>query len=101
MTISPRLGLKLLRDRRVPLKSKLIALGIGAATVAGIEFLQLPAEGIMAALLPFVGVAGDLAIDGAEAVVGPIVIATLVLPKIAPFEIVNQIRAEADRMAAS
>jgi hypothetical protein len=101
MTISPRLGLKLLRDRRVPIKSKLIALGIGAATVAGIELLQLPAESIMAALLPFVGVAGDLAVDGAEAVIGPIVIATLVLPKIAPFEIVNQIRAETNRMAAS
>jgi hypothetical protein len=57
MTINPELGLKLLRDHRVPIRPKLIALGIGVAT----EILQLPAEGIMAALLPFVGAAGDLA----------------------------------------
>jgi hypothetical protein len=56
----------------------------------------------MAALLPFVGAAGDLgALDGAEAVIGPVVIATLLLPKIAPADIVRQIRDEADRMAAS
>ena len=95
MTIDPRLGLKLLRDHRV------LALGIGAATIAGIEILQLPAEGIIAALLPFVGAAGDLALDGAEALIGPVVIATLLLPKIAPAEIVRQIRNEADRTSSA
>jgi hypothetical protein len=101
MTIDPRLGLKLLRDSRVPIRSKLIALGIGAATIAGIEILQLPAEGIIAALLPFVGAAGDLALDGAEALIGPVVIATLILPKIAPAAIVRQISDEAGRRTAS
>ena len=91
------LGYALLRDRRVPIRTKLIALGIGAAGVGAIELLQLPVEGVVAALLPFVGAAGDLALDGAEAVIGPVLIATLVLPHIAPADIVRQIRAERAR----
>src|SRR6202040_1976890 len=91
------LGYTLLRDRRVPIRAKLIALGIGAAGVGAIELLQLPVEGVVAALLPFVGAAGDLALDGAEAIIGPLLIATLVLPHIAPADIVRQIRAERAR----
>jgi hypothetical protein len=45
-------GYALLRDRRVPIRTKLIALGIGAAGVGAIELLQLPVEGFVAALLP-------------------------------------------------
>src|ERR1700757_3944871 len=92
-----RLGYALLRDRRVSMRAKLIALGIGAATVGAIELLELPIEGVLAALLPFVGAAGDLALDGAEAVIGPVLIASLVLPHIAPADIVRQIRAERTR----
>ena len=55
------LGLALLRDKRVPLKSKLLALGAGV-----VELLQLPIESIVALVLPIIGAAGDLAIDGAE-----------------------------------
>ena len=95
--MSMQLGYALLRDRRVSIRAKLIALGIGAATVGAIELLQLPVEGVIAALLPFVGVAGDLALDGAEAVIGPVLIATLLLPHLAPAEIVQQIRAERAR----
>ena len=43
---------------------------------------------------PVVGVTGDLAIYGAEAVIGPMLVATLVLPDLAPASIVRQIRAE-------
>jgi hypothetical protein len=93
------LGYALLRDRRVPIRTKLIALGIGAASVGAIELLQLPMEGILAALLPFIGAAGDLTLDGAEAVIGPIVIATLLLPHLAPAPLVRQIRAESERRA--
>jgi hypothetical protein len=96
-----RLGYALLRDRRVPVRTKLIALGIGAASVGAIELLQLPVEGVVAALLPFIGAAGDLALDGAEAIVGPLLIATLILPHLAPAPIVQQVRAETDRMAYS
>jgi hypothetical protein len=95
------LGYALLRDRRVPIRTKLIALGIGAATVGAIEFLQLPIEGVVAMLLPFIGAAGDLALDGAEAVIGPVVIATLLLPYLASPDLVRQIRTETERMAHS
>jgi hypothetical protein len=93
------LGYALLRDRRVPVRTKLIALGIGAAGVGAIELLQLPVEGVVAALLPLIGAAGDLVLDGAEAVIGPVLIATLLLPHLAPADIVQQIRAETERMA--
>ncbi len=95
--MSMQLGYALLRDRRVSIRAKLIALGIGAAAIGAIELLQLPVEGVVAALLPFIGVAGDLAMDGAEAVIGPVLIATLVLPHIASADIVQQIRAERAR----
>jgi hypothetical protein len=93
------LGYTLLRDRRVPIRTKLIALGIGAAGVGAIELLQLPIEGVVAALLPLIGAAGDLALDGAEAVIGPVLIATLLLPHLAPADLVQQIRADTERMA--
>ena len=48
-------------------------------------------------MLPFIGAAGDLALDGAEAVIGPVLIATLLLPHIASADIVRQIRAERAR----
>src|ERR1700693_2675308 len=96
-----QLGYAPLRDRRVSIRAQLIALGIGAAAVGAIELLQLPVEGVVAALLPFIGAAGDLALDGAEAVIGPVLIATLVLPHIAPADIVRQIRAERARGSCS
>jgi hypothetical protein len=95
------LGYALLRDRRVPIRTKLIALGIGAAGVGAIELMQLPLEGVFAALLPLVGAVGDLTLDGAEAVIGPILIATLLLPHLAPADLVRQVRAETQRMAHS
>jgi hypothetical protein len=95
------LGYALLRDRRVPVRTKLIALGIGAAGVGAIELLQLPVEGVFAALLPFIGAAGDLTLDGAEAIIGPLLIATLLLPHLAPAELVRQVRAETEGMAHS
>jgi hypothetical protein len=93
------LGFALLRDRRVPIRIKLIALGLGAAGVGAIELLQLPVEGVLAALLPFIGAAGDLALDGAEAVIGPVLIATFLMPYLTPADLVRQIRAEAGGMA--
>ena len=52
------LGYTLLRDRRVPIRTKLIALDIGAAGVGAIELLQLPVEGVVAALLPLMAPPG-------------------------------------------
>ena len=66
-----QLGYALLRDRRVPLRPKLIALAIGAAVVGFTELL--------------------------EAIFGPVLIATLLLPYLAPDPVVQQIRAERAR----
>jgi len=96
-----RLGYRLLRDHRVPIRTKLMALGIGAACVGALELLQLPLEGVLAAILPLIGVTGDIALDGAEAVVGPVIIATMVLPYLVAPPLVQQIRAEGERPRGS
>ena len=88
------LGYALLRDRRVSLRAKLVALGAGLAAVAVIEFLQIHLESVFAFLLPVAGAAGAVALDGAEAVLGPVLIATLLMPHLAPANIVQQLRAE-------
>ena len=92
-----QLGYALLRDRRVPIRPKLIALAIGAAVVGFTELLQIPLESLFAVILPIVGIAGDVVLDGVEAVFGPLLIATLLLPYLAPDPVVQQIRAERAR----
>ena len=92
--MNPRLGYALLRDRRISVRAKLIALGVGAAVVGVVEFLQIPFECVAAMFLPIVGITGDVAVDGAEALIGPVVVATLVLPYLVPASLVQQIRAE-------
>jgi hypothetical protein len=63
--------------------------------VAGlIELLQIPVESVLALVLPVVGAAGDVALDGAEAVVLPVLVATLLMPHLAPPDIVQQLRAQ-------
>jgi hypothetical protein len=92
-----QLGYAILRDQRVPIRPKLIALGIGAAVVGFLELLQIPLESIFAVILPVIGIAGDVILDGAEAVIGTVFIASLLLPYLAPATIVRQIRAERAR----
>jgi hypothetical protein len=89
-----QLGYMLLRDSRVPVQSKMIAMAIGAAIVGLIELLQVPLESVFAVILPIIGFAGDIVFDGAEAVIGTVFIATLLMPYLAPASIVQQIRAE-------
>ncbi|HYY30240.1 MAG TPA: hypothetical protein VE860_20020 [Chthoniobacterales bacterium] len=88
------LGYALLRDRRVSLRPKLAALGMGLAAAGLMELLQIPLESLFALVLPVVGIAGDVTLDGAEAVVLPVLVATLLMPYLAPPEIVQQLRAE-------
>ena len=71
-----------------------MALGIGAACIGALELLQLPL--VLAGILPLIGITGDIAFDGAEAVVGPMTIATMLLPLVPP-PLVQQIRAEGER----
>ena len=87
-------GYALLRDRRVSLRPKLMALGVGLAVLAFIEVLQIPLESVLAFVLPGVGAASDVVVDGAEAAVVPVLVATLLMPYLAPRSIVQQMRAE-------
>lgn len=89
-----RLGMALMKDRRVPLRSKLTAALMGLAITGIVEFLEIPIEGVIAAVLPIFGITSDVMIDGAEAIAGPLLLATALLPHIAPRHIVEQIRAE-------
>jgi hypothetical protein len=89
-----QLGYMLLRDPRVSVQSKIIAMAIGAAVVAFIELLQIPLESVFAFILPIIGIAGDIVFDGAEAVIGTVFVATLLMPYLTPAHIVQQIRAE-------
>jgi len=89
-----RLGFTLMRDRRVPLRAKLLAILIGLAVTALVEFLELPVEGVLSMLVPVLGAVGDVVVDGAEAIAGPLLLATTLLPFLAPRRIVDQIHSE-------
>ena len=93
------LGYRLLRDHRVPIRTKLMALGIGAACIGALELLQLPL--VLAGILPVIGITGDIAFDGAEAVVGPVIIATMLLPYLVPPLLVRRIARKANEPAVS
>src|SRR5438105_5926090 len=89
--LDARLGLALLRDRRVPIGAKLLALALGGAGMALLIGLELPLEAIWAVLLPGVGFGLDGLIDGMEAVIGPIVFGALLLTFLAPKALVARI----------
>lgn len=92
--IDLKLGLRLLRDNRVPVKCKLSGLALGVGAVLVLEILELPLQTALWLLLPVVGMAADFALDGLELLAGPLLVAALTLPYLAPREIVEQIRAE-------
>jgi hypothetical protein len=88
------LGYALLRDRRVPVRAKCVALAVGLAVMGIIQLLQVPFESVLAFVLPGVGAAGDVAVDGVEAVVLPVLVATLLMPYLAPQNVVQEVRAQ-------
>ncbi len=94
--LDPKFGLKLLRDGRVPVKAKIAAFALGLGAVLVLEILELPLQTALALLLPIVGLAADFAVDGIELLAGPLLVATLALPHLAPRAVVEQIRAEGD-----
>jgi len=94
--IDPKFGLKLLRDARVPMKSKIAAFALGLAAVFVLEILELPLQTALWLLLPVVGMVADFAVDGIELLAGPLLVATITLPFLAPRDVVEQIRAEGD-----
>ncbi|MEY2485950.1 MAG: hypothetical protein QOH39_1598 [Verrucomicrobiota bacterium] len=89
-----KLGYALLRDRRVRFRSKAASLAIGLGVLVLVGVLELPVEEIIAAVVPFAGVGGDLLLDGVEIIVGPLLVACLVLPYLTPSNVVAQIRRE-------
>jgi hypothetical protein len=88
------LGYALLRDRRVSVRPKFLALGAGLAVMGIIQLLQIPFESVLAFVLPGVGAASDVTVDGVEAVVVPVLVATLLMPYLAPRSIVQELRTE-------
>lgn len=94
--LDPKFGMKLLRDSRVPVKAKISAFALGLAALFVLEILELPIQTALWLLLPVVGAAADFAVDGVELLAGPLLIATLALPYLAPRELVEQLRAEGD-----
>ena len=91
-----KLGFALLKDSRVPLRQKALAILLGLLLTGVLELLELPFEAILAGLLPMIGIPGDLLVDGLEAVGGPVIFACLLLPFLAPRYLVDKIRSERD-----
>lgn len=89
-----KLGIALLRDRRVPIGSKLLSLGLGGGLLALLLALEIAPEGVLAALLPALGLAVDVIADGLEAIIVPFLFSGLMLPFLAPRPIVDEIMAE-------
>lgn len=89
-----RLGVRLLRDKRVPLRTKTQSLFLGLLALGALEVLELPLQTALWMLLPLVGFAADLAVDGIELVAVPFFVATIALPFLAPREVVEELRRE-------
>lgn len=92
--VDVKLGMALLRDRRVPVASKLLSVVGGIGLVALLEAFEIPAELLLSFLLPFIGLGINMVMDGVEAVLGSFLFAATLLPFLAPREIVAQIRME-------
>jgi len=96
-----RLGARLLRDRRVPLRTKGQSLLLGFLALGALEVLELPLQTALWVLLPLVGFAADLAVDGIELVAVPFFVATIALPFLAPREVVESLRSSSTKAEAS
>ena len=92
--IDAKLGWALIRDRRVPLVKKMLALGLGTGATFALLAAEVPLNALLALLLPGIGLGLDAVMDSMEVVVGPILMASLLMPHLAPKAIVQQVRAE-------
>jgi hypothetical protein len=87
--LNPRLGLALLRDKRVPFGVKFKAVVLALMGMLCLNILEIPAEMILMVALPMLGVPINIAWNGLENIVGPILLTALLLPFLAPKEIVE------------
>ncbi|MCW3099334.1 MAG: hypothetical protein JWL77_4952 [Chthonomonadaceae bacterium] len=88
-----KLGFSMLKDRRVPFRPKLLAIGLGAGLIALLIGLEFPLEALLA-LVPGVGLLLDVMTDAMEAVIGTVGVAAILLPHLAPKLLTQQIRNE-------
>lgn len=77
-----KLGMLLMRDKRVPWRYKLLALGAGGLLTALLISSELPIESLLATLL--IGIPVDISVDGIETILGPILFGSAILPHIVP-----------------
>lgn len=89
-----KLGFKLFRDRRVSQRAKFLSISFGCLLLAAMLALELPVETVLASLL--IGLPIDFALDGLEMVVAPVIFSSLLLPWIAPRNLVEKIVGESD-----
>ncbi|MDR3688407.1 MAG: hypothetical protein P4L46_03440 [Fimbriimonas sp.] len=87
-----KLGFALMRDRRVSMLAKLASLASGVVLTAILVAIEVPLESIVGALLPFVGVALDFAIDGIEFLIFPLIVSAIVIRWMAPKAVVDSLR---------
>jgi hypothetical protein len=88
-----RFGMQLLvREKRIPVMYKLLALGLGGALTWLLVAFEAPLETVIAAFLPVIGFAADALVDGAEVVICPVIFAALMLPYLAPKLLVGEVR---------
>ena len=83
------LGFALLRDRRVPLTKKGIALLLGIGGMFLIQVLEIPVEILTVVFGSPLGIE-----DGIEALVWPVLLASAILPYTVSREQVDQLRGE-------
>jgi hypothetical protein len=88
-----KLGFSMLKDRRVPFRPKLLAVGLGAGLIALLIGLEFPLESLLA-LVPGVGLLLDATTDAMEALIGTVGVAAILLPHLAPKLLTQQIRNE-------
>jgi len=89
-----KLGLSMLKDRRVPLRPKFFALGIGAGLIALLLAVEFPLESLLAVVILGLGLVLDALTDSMEAIIGTVGVATMLLPHLAPKLLTQQIRNE-------
>lgn len=83
-----RLGFALMRDRRVPILTKLAALASGVTLTAILIAIEFPLESLLGVLVPFLGAGLDLIVDGLEVVALPLLLSSLIIRWMAPKPIV-------------
>jgi len=89
-----RFGFALMRDSRIPVGSKLLALGVGVAITAALVGFELPLEALLGIFAPLLGFAADVMIDGLEIVVLPLVFACLFVPHLVSRSTLEVVRLE-------